>query len=45
VGVWEAIENVVRSGAGRVAATMLGGELRWSSPAWDAHADAAAVTR
>jgi aminodeoxyfutalosine deaminase len=35
----EAIENVVRSGAGRVAATMLGGELRWASTAWNDRVD------
>lgn len=37
-GVREAIENVVRDGAGRVAATLLGGELAASTPAWDARA-------
>jgi len=39
-GALDAIENVVRSGAGRVAATLLGGELRWTAPAWDRCSDA-----
>lgn len=38
-GVLAAIEDVVRFGAGKVAATLLGGELRWAAPAWVAHAD------
>jgi aminodeoxyfutalosine deaminase len=38
--VAEAIENVVRFGAGRVAATALGGDLRWVSPAWSRRAEA-----
>lgn len=37
-GVREAIENVVRDGAGRVAATLLGGELAASTPTWAARA-------
>lgn len=32
--VREAIEHVAMDGAGRVAATLLGGELRWQSPSW-----------
>ncbi len=39
-GVRDAIEGVVTDGAGRVAATLLGGEVRWSSAAWLARADA-----
>lgn len=35
----EAIENVVRDGAGRVAATVLGGELVWAGPSWSSRAD------
>ncbi len=33
-GVREAIEGVVRHGAGRVAATLVGGRLAWASPDW-----------
>lgn len=40
-GVAAAIENVVRHGSGRVAATLVGGELRWSGPAWGALHDSA----
>jgi cytosine/adenosine deaminase-related metal-dependent hydrolase len=40
-GVLDAIENVVRHGAGQVAATLLGGALRWSGRAWETRADAA----
>jgi cytosine/adenosine deaminase-related metal-dependent hydrolase len=32
--VTDAIENLATDGAGRVAATLLGGEVRWASPAW-----------
>lgn len=44
-GVRDAIENVVRSGAGRVAATLLGGEVRHAGPAWAERADAAEAVR
>lgn len=44
-GVVDAIENVVRFGAGRVSATLLGGELRWRSPAWESRSDAAGLLR
>jgi cytosine/adenosine deaminase-related metal-dependent hydrolase len=40
-GVRDAIENVVRCGAGRVAATLLGGELRYAAPGWTERADQA----
>lgn len=42
-GVDGAIEAVVTTGTGQVAATLLGGEVRWSSPAWHARADADVV--
>lgn len=35
--VMGAIEDVVRHGAGRVAATLLGGHLRWAAPGWRRH--------
>ena len=37
--VRDAIENVATDGAGRVAATLLGGEVRWAGPAWADRAD------
>lgn len=40
-----AIENVVRQGAGRVAATVLSGKLAWAGAAWEARSDAAAGSR
>lgn len=40
-GVRDAIENLVRAGSGRVAATLLGGELRWAAPAWTEKSDLA----
>lgn len=44
-GVRDAIENVVRGGSGRVAATLLGGEVRHTGPAWAERADAAEAVR
>lgn len=44
-GVLDAIENVVRFGTGRVAATLVGGEFRWQSPAWHAGSDAQEAPR
>jgi cytosine/adenosine deaminase-related metal-dependent hydrolase len=37
--VREAIENLATDGAGRVAATMLGGEVRFASPQWLGRSD------
>jgi cytosine/adenosine deaminase-related metal-dependent hydrolase len=42
-GVRAAVEDVVRSGAGRVAATLVGGEFRWTAPSWAERADAGAA--
>ena len=41
--VREAIENLATDGAGRVAATLLGGEVRWAGPAWADRSDQASA--
>lgn len=39
----DAIENIARHGSGRVAATLLGGEVRWQSADWLSRSDRATV--
>ncbi len=41
--VREAIENLATSGAGRVSASLLGGEVRWASQQWSRRFDQARV--